>query len=93
MLALWRFRILGSWGTLWAGCVGRWWFVGSALVFSVFVVFTFGFGVEDELGVSGEGGLEFGGGVEETAADGALEAVDGVHDTAAGDLRLRDPFQ
>ena len=52
-----------------------------------------GFGVEDEFGVAGEGGFDFGGGVGEAAAGGALEAVDGEHDTAVRDPGTQGPFQ
>jgi hypothetical protein len=62
------------------------------LVNFLLVVF-FGFEVEDEFGVSSYGGLDFGGGVGEPAADGALEAVNGEQDAVAGDLGSLDPLQ
>jgi hypothetical protein len=52
-----------------------------------------GFGVEDEFGVSGEGGFDFAGGVGEAAADGTFEAVDVEHDPAVGDPGAQGPFQ
>ena len=63
------------------------------LVVFVVVTFFFGFEVEDEFGVASYGGLDFGGGAGEAAADGALEAVDGEQDAAAGDLGSLDPLQ
>ena len=63
------------------------------LVLVFVVLFTFGFGAEDEFGVSSYGGVDFSGGIGKPAADGALDAFDGGHHVVTGHLRVHSPFQ
>ena len=94
ILPLWRFGIGELGGRFTAGIDGLAavvllsLFIGL-LVLVFFVIFVFGFEVEDEFGVSGYGGFDFGDAVGEPGADGALKATDGEHNFAAGDLGVR----
>ena len=64
------------------------------LFFVSLVVFSPG-GFRDvgKFGFSGQCGFEFGSGVGELAADGALETVDGEHDAVAGDRCFEGPLE